>query len=180
MTDLSDSARRPEKAGTGKPLPEGWTVSTLQESDLDDVLAIEGASFSNPWTRDMFLRDLANSGVSYGYILRGPDGRAAAFCTIWVVVNEVHINNIAVDPAWRGQGLGQALLEYILHLWSKLGAERATLEVRRSNAAAITLYAKLGFNVAGIRRDYYTEPAEDALILWREREGGKPVRSEIV
>jgi [ribosomal protein S18]-alanine N-acetyltransferase len=173
MTESPNSARRPEGPGTGKALPEGWTVVTLQESDLDDVLAIESASFSNPWTREMFLHELANAGVSYGYVLRGPEGRAAAFCTIWVVVDEVHINNLAVDPAWRGHGLGQALLEFILRLWSDLGAERATLEVRRSNLAAISLYAKLGFNVAGIRRDYYTEPVEDALILWRERDGGQ-------
>jgi ribosomal-protein-alanine N-acetyltransferase len=178
MTDLSDSARRPERAGAGKPLPEGWTVATLQESNLDDVLAIEAASFSNPWTRDMFLRDLANAGVSYGYVLQGPNGEASAFCTIWVVVDEVHINNLAVDPARRGHGLGQALLEFILRLWSDLGAQRATLEVRRSNLAAINLYAKLGFTVAGIRRDYYTEPVEDALILWREGGGGQPVRTE--
>ena len=71
-----------------------------------------------------------------------------------------------MDPACRGRGLGQALLESILRLWSDRGAERATLEVRRSNLAAISLYAKLGFNVAGIRRDYYTEPVEDALIPW--------------
>lgn len=172
MTNLSDSAGAPE---TGKPLPEGWSVATLQESNLDDVLAIEAASFSNPWTRDMFLRELANAGVSYGYVLQGPNGQASAFCTIWVVVDEIHINNLAVDPAWRGQGLGQALLEFILRLWADRGAERATLEVRRSNETAIKLYAKLGFSVAGIRRDYYTDPAEDALILWRER-GGEQAR----
>ncbi len=176
MIDPSDSPNNPRPEGAGRPLPEGWTVATLQESDLDAVLAIEAASFSNPWTRDMFLREIANAGVSYGYVLRGPDGRAAAFCTIWVVVDEVHINNIAVDPAWRGHGLGQSLLEFVLRLWSDLGAERATLEVRRSNEAAIQLYVKLGFTVAGTRRDYYTQPVEDALILWREREGGKPLR----
>jgi len=180
MTDVSGTASGRENPRTGRPLPEGWTVVTLQESDLDDVLAIESASFSNPWTRDMFLRELANAGVSYGYVLRGPDGRASAFCTLWVVVDEVHINNLAVDPAWRGHGLGQALLEFILRLWSDLGAERATLEVRRSNEAAMSLYAKLGFTVAGIRRDYYTEPVEDALILWREREAAQPVRREDV
>jgi ribosomal-protein-alanine N-acetyltransferase len=178
MTDPSGSTTGREHAGAERPLPEGWTVVTLQESDLDDVLAIEAASFSNPWTRDMFLRELANAGVSYGYVLRGPDGRAAAFCTVWVIVDEVHINNLAVDPAWRGHGLGQALLEFILRLWSDLGAERATLEVRRSNETAISLYAKLGFTVAGIRREYYTEPVEDALILWRERSGAQPVRLE--
>lgn len=156
----------------------GWAVTTLTASDLDEVLAIESASFSNPWTREMFLRDLANAGVSYGYVLRGPDGRAAAFCTVWIVVDEVHINNLAVDPAWRGGGLGQALLEFVLQLWSDLGAERATLEVRRSNAAAINLYTKLGFTVAGVRSNYYTDPVEDALILWRER-GGSPRRQAV-
>ncbi len=176
MTDITRPGRTPDAAATGRPVPEGWTVTTLQESDLDEVLAIEAASFSKPWTRDMFLRELANTGVSYGYVLRGPNGRAAAFCTIWVVVDEVHINNLAVDPAWRGHGLGQALLEFILRLWSGLGAERATLEVRRSNEAAINLYAKLGFTVAGTRRDYYTEPIEDALILWRGRGGERPLR----
>ncbi len=120
MTDVTRPAQDTD-AAPGRPIPEGWTVSTLQESDLDDVLAVEAASFSNPWTRDMFLRELANAGVSYGYVLRGPDGRAAAFCTIWVVVDEVHINNLAVDPAWRGRGLGQSLLEFILRLWSDSG-----------------------------------------------------------
>lgn len=177
MTGLSGPAGGSEPSGPGRPLPEGWTVATLQESDLDDVLAIEAASFNNPWTRDMFLRELANSGVSYGYVLRRPDGRAAAFCTIWVVVDEVHINNIAVDPAWRGQGLGQALLEFVLRFWSKQGAERATLEVRRSNETAINLYVKLGFTVAGTRRAYYTEPVEDALVLWREGGGPRPPRA---
>jgi ribosomal-protein-alanine N-acetyltransferase len=150
-------------------LAGGWTVTTMTVADVEEVLAIETASFSNPWTRDMFLRDLANAGVSYGYVLRGAERRAAAFCTVWIVVDEVHINNLAVDPAWRRRGLGRALLEFVLKQWSDLGAARATLEVRRSNSAAIDLYTKLGFAVAGVRRNYYTEPVEDALILWRER-----------
>jgi ribosomal-protein-alanine N-acetyltransferase len=140
----------------------------MGEADLDEVLAIEGASFSNPWTRDMFRHELANAGVSYGYLLRGDDGRAAGFCTVWVIVDEVHINNVAIAPEFRGRGLGEALLEFVLRLWSGFGARRATLEVRRSNLTAINLYSKLGFTVAGVRRNYYTEPVEDALILWRE------------
>jgi ribosomal-protein-alanine N-acetyltransferase len=173
---MSDLTRPGYDAGTpaGSRLPEGWAIVTLQESQLDDVLEIEGASFSNPWTREMFLRDLANAGVAYGYVLNRPDGRGVAFCTVWVVLDEVHINNVAVHPDWRGRGFGRALLEYVLDLWEKLGAGRATLEVRRSNEVAINLYEKLGFTVAGTRRDYYTEPVEDALILWRERKVGGP------
>jgi ribosomal-protein-alanine N-acetyltransferase len=154
---------------------EGWTVTSLEEPDLDDVLAIEAASFSNPWTRDMFLQELGNVGVSHGYVLRTPDCRTVAFCTIWIVIDEIHINNLAVHPECRSRGAGQALLEFVLRLWSGLGAQRATLEVRRSNTAAINLYTKLGFTVAGTRREYYTQPVEDALILWRGGIGGAAV-----
>ena len=157
-----------------RPLPPGWAVRTLEEADLDEVLEIEQASFANPWTREMFRQDIRNVGVAYGYVLRAPDGRAAAFCTTWVVVDELHINNLAVHPDYRGRGLGRALLEFVLRLWSELGASHATLEVRRSNEVAINLYRSLGFTVAGTRRNYYTEPVEDALILWRERPDAGP------
>jgi len=149
-------------------LPPGWSVETLSETDLDEVLAIEEASFSNPWSRQMFLWELQNVGVSYAYVLRTPEWRVAAFCTIWVVLDEVHINNVAVRPECRGQGVGLALLRFILRLGGRLGARRATLEVRRSNDAALKLYERLGFRVAGARRNYYSNPVEDALILWRE------------
>jgi len=149
-------------------LPAGWTVETLGEDDLDEVLAIEAASFSNPWSRQMFLWELQNVGVSYAYVLRTPEWRVAAFCTVWVVLDEIHINNVAVRPECRGQGVGQALLRFVLRLGGTLGARRATLEVRRSNVAALKLYERLGFQVAGTRRNYYSNPVEDALILWRE------------
>ena len=143
-------------------------MDTLEECDLDEVLAIEEASFTNPWTRQMFLWELQNVGVSYGYVLRTPDWPVAAFCTVWVVLDEIHINNVAVRPECRGEGVGRALLEFVLRLGAGLGARRATLEVRRSNAAALKLYERLGFTVAGVRKNYYANPVEDALILWRE------------
>jgi ribosomal-protein-alanine N-acetyltransferase len=157
-----------EPTGVHDALPPGWTVDTLAEPDLDDVLAIEQASFTNPWTRQMFLWEFQNAGVSYGYVLRTPEWRVAAFCTVWIVLDEVHINNIAVRPECRGGGVGRALLEFVLRMGAGLGARRATLEVRRSNATAIKLYERLGFSVAGVRRNYYANPVEDALILWRD------------
>jgi ribosomal-protein-alanine N-acetyltransferase len=144
-------------------------VATLTEGDLDEVLTIERASFSNPWSRDMFLWELQNAGISYGYVLREPGGGVAAFCTVWIVQDELHINNVAVDPRHRGQGVGLALLRFVLRLAAGLGARRATLEVRRSNVAAQRLYERLGFRPAGVRRKYYSEPVEDALILWCDR-----------
>jgi [ribosomal protein S18]-alanine N-acetyltransferase len=84
------------------------------------------------------------------------------------VFDEVHINNLAVAPAHRGRGYGTELLRHALAEGRRLGARRATLEVRQSNLAAQRLYARLGFRVAGRRPAYYTHPVEDAFILWRD------------
>jgi [ribosomal protein S18]-alanine N-acetyltransferase len=159
----------PQPQWAAEVLPAGWRVETLDERDLDEVLAIERASFSNPWTRDMFVWELQNRDVSYGYVLRTSEGRVAAFCTVWIIQDELHINNVAVHPDQRGQGAGMAVLRFVLRLAAGLGARRATLEVRRSNAAARRLYERLGFRIVGVRRNYYSDPPEDALILWCDR-----------
>ena len=142
---------------------------------IDDVLAIEEASFTSPWTREMYLAELKNRGVSFCFLARGGDGRAVGFCSVWRVVDELHINNLAVLPAFRRGGIGSELLEYVLQHGAALGARRATLEVRQSNEAARLLYEHFGFAVAGVRQSYYTKPVEDALVLWRENLA-EPVR----
>ena len=94
--------------------------------------------------------------------------RVVGFCAFWLVLDEIHINNVAVRPPLRGVGIGSALLHRALAEAKELGARRATLEVRASNEAARRLYERLGFYVAATRRNYYTNPVEDALILWRD------------
>ena len=84
------------------------------------------------------------------------------------MLDELHINNLAVAPPYRRRGIGTGLLTHVLNEGAKLGAHRATLEVRRSNDVARHLYERLGFATAGVRRAYYTNPVEDALVLWRE------------
>jgi ribosomal-protein-alanine N-acetyltransferase len=137
-------------------------------SQIDEVLAIEEASFTNPWTRDMYQAELENRGVSYCYLAKDGDGRTVGFCSFWRVADELHINNLAVDPNSRRTGVATALLRQVLAEGARLGARRATLEVRRSNEAARLLYERFGFTVGGVRRAYYTKPTEDALVLWRE------------
>ena len=145
-----------------------WDIErTLADTDLDDIVAIEEASFSNPWTRDMYQRELQNPDVSFLYVLRAPGKGVVAFCSFWLVLDEVHVNNLAVRVDFRGRGLGTALLEHVLQAGASRGAERATLEVRRSNGAARRLYERLGFEVAATRPNYYVSPQEDALILWK-------------
>jgi [ribosomal protein S18]-alanine N-acetyltransferase len=136
--------------------------------EIDEILAIEEASFTNPWTRAMYLAELENREVSYCYLAKPPEGRAVGFCSFWRVLDELHINNIAVLPDYRRHGIATALLSRVLDEGMRLGARRATLEVRRSNEAARLLYERFGFTIAGVRQAYYTKPIEDALVLWRD------------
>ncbi len=146
-----------------------WIIEPLRsDSDLDDVLAIEAESFTNPWTRDMYIAELENQGVSYCYLARDAERQVVGFCSFWRVVDELHINNLAVLPLHRRAGVATALLRHVLREGARLGAVRATLEVRRSNDPARHLYERFGFSTAGTRRAYYTKPVEDAIVLWRE------------
>ena len=148
-----------------------WLIEPVKSpADIDAILGIEEASFTNPWTKAMYLAELENKGISYCYVAKagGPGGAIVGFCSFWRVLDELHINNLAVLPAFRRIGVGSVLLGYVLQQGAALGAKRATLEVRRSNDPARLMYERFGFSVAGVRKDYYSKPVEDALILWRE------------
>jgi len=145
-------------------------ITQLTSADqIPSVLEIETASFTSPWTREMYLAELENRNVSYCFLASFDNGPAIGFCSFWRVLDELHINNLAVLPDFRHRGVGAELLAFVLNEGARLGALRATLEVRRSNTPALMLYERYGFTVAAIRRDYYTNPQEDALILWKDQ-----------
>ena len=148
-------------------LPDFWIDPLEGESDLEGVLSVEAESFTNPWTREMYAWELQNRSVCHVYVVRTTECPVAGFCAFWLVFDEIHINNVAVRPQFRGRGIGTALMRHVLSEATRLGARRATLEVRSSNEDARRLYQRLGFYVAATRRNYYTNPVEDALILWR-------------
>lgn len=143
------------------------TIEALAgEADLQGVLEVEAASFTNPWTREMYAWELQNRSVCHIYVARMPGCLVAGFCAFWLVFDEIHINNVACRPEYRGHGLGTRLMQHVLAEATRLGATSATLEVRASNADARRFYERLGFSIEGLRRHYYTDPVEDALILW--------------
>jgi ribosomal-protein-alanine N-acetyltransferase len=152
-----------------------WSIEQLaNDEELDRVADIEAASFSNPWTRDMLARELQHANITRIYVLKLADRGIAAFCACWLIIDEAHINTLAVEHSMRRQGLATALLEHVLADLAAEGARRATLEVRRSNTAALRLYERLGFVVAAVRPNYYSLPEEDGLILWRYDLQGPP------
>ncbi|MGE0704781.1 MAG: ribosomal protein S18-alanine N-acetyltransferase [Vicinamibacterales bacterium] len=153
-----------------------WAIEPVTSvADISAILEVEEASFTNPWTREMYLAELQHPEVSFIYAARDRARQIVGFCAFWRVLDELHINNLAVSPSHRREGVASALLAAVLREGTRAGASRATLEVRRSNTAAIQLYKRFGFSVAGVRAGYYTHPDEDALILWRDSgPGGGP------
>ena len=132
--------------------------------DLPEVVAIERASFPNPWTGPLFLQEMQ---VRFSRILlatSGPEGAIAGYVCRWVVADEVHVLNVAVHPNARGRGLGGALMWEVLDEARDHAVRAVTLEVRRSNEAGRRLYESFGFEQVGERPNYYGR-GEDALIL---------------
>ena len=144
-----------------------YAISRLQRDEgLDDIVRLEAASFSSPWSREMLARELRNPDVARVYVLRNRDRALLAFCACWFIVDELHINTVAVQREMRRRGLATKLLRFAFSEAAAAGITRATLEVRRSNEAALKLYERLGFQVQAVRPNYYSHPVEDGLILW--------------
>jgi [ribosomal protein S18]-alanine N-acetyltransferase len=147
-------------------------VERLRDPSATDVIeaivGLETESFTNPWSRDTLVWELQNSDVTRVHVLRDGQDTIVAFCVCWVIFDELHINTLAVAPESRRRGYATTLLQAVMREAETEGAVKATLEVRASNAAALALYERLGFRISARRPGYYTNPQEDALILWRE------------
>jgi ribosomal-protein-alanine N-acetyltransferase len=146
-------------------------IEPMRAADLEAVLQIERASFRTPWSRQAFLHELERNRVAGLWVARGMragESRAAdvvGYLCLWAVADEVHVTNLAVHPAWRGEGIGRRLLGTLLAYHRGQGARRAFLEVRPGNAEARRLYKSLGFQEVGRRQGYYVDTGEDAILL---------------
>ena len=136
-------------------------------SDLDGVMAIEEVSFPTPWSRAMFIEDFPRD-FSDTIVAAETDDEVLGYAVCWTIAGESHLLNIAVHPARRGQGIGRALLSECIRHAARAGASLIYLEVRADNDAAQRLYRSMGFEFRGIRKGYYTDTGEDAVILDRE------------
>jgi len=135
----------------------------MTEQDLDEVMAIELEAFSLPWSRDSYLGELRNSFANY--LVCDYAGEVAGYAGIWVVFEEAHITNVAVAKAYRSQGIGLALMAEAEKIAREKKATRILLEVRPSNEVALNMYESLDYIQTGLRKGYYSDNGEDALIM---------------
>jgi [ribosomal protein S18]-alanine N-acetyltransferase len=134
--------------------------------DLAEVHAIEVCSFSNPWHKTTFLGEIQNRSIAYPYVaVSEPEHAIIGYIMFWLIEDEGQINNIAVHPDFRGKGIGEEIVRFALDKIRHLGGTFVTLEVRQSNAAAASLYQKMGFTLLGVREGYYQNPSEDARVM---------------
>ena len=142
-------------------------IREMVEEDIDEVLAIEKKSFSTPWTKEAFVMEITKNTLAK-YIVAEREGKIVGYGGIWLIVDEGHVTNIAVDPDFRGYGIGNYLVEGLIDICKKRDILAMTLEVRVSNNVARNLYNKYGFIDNGIRPKYYSDTGEDAIIMWKE------------
>ena len=143
-------------------------IRRMQKTDLDGVIKIEEKAYGeHHWSKDSFMNELSNDLARY-YSALNSDGKLLGYAGCWQILEEVHITNIAVSPEYRRQKIGERLLRQIIDDCYKNKAKYITLEVRVSNNPAISLYEKYGFKSLGVRKGYYQNNNEDALIMWTE------------
>lgn len=143
------------------------------KEDLDQVLAIEQASFTMPWSRNLFLSEFRNAPVSLMLVARSsPEPRAIiGYIVCWIVADELHILDLATEPSLRRKGIARQLVLAALRHGCERNVRRAFLEVRTSNEAALDLYGGLGFARSIVRKGYYDLPVEDAVVMELEQDG---------
>lgn len=142
-------------------------VRPMCEGDIHEIMKIEVESFSVPWSHQAFTSELKDNDYAHYFCLE-LNGQIIGYMGLWFIFEEGHVTNIAIAPDYRGQGWGEHLLRCVMGRLSAEGMERMTLEVRKSNHNAQKLYQRLGFVEAGIRKGYYSDTGEDAVIMWVE------------
>ena len=136
---------------------------------IDDVKAvhkIELATFPTPWTLDSFYYEMTENQFAHYLVAEDENGEIIGFCGIWLVIDAAQITNVAVVQSVRGQGIGETLMREAMRVAEEANMDVMSLEVRVTNTVAQNLYRKLGFQDGGLRKGYYTDNQEDALVMW--------------
>ena len=153
-------------------------IDDMTLDDIDAVQEVERSSFPVPWPANAFRHELTQNKNAH-YVVAKEGDHIVGYAGLWLSLDEAHITTFAVLPDYRRRKIGERMLVDLFARAEKLGAEWLTLEVRASNLPAQKLYEKYGFRPAGIRRRYYSDNNEDAIIMWTERLRDRSVRDRI-
>ena len=140
-------------------------IHKMTADDIDGVLQIEQESFSSPWSRWIFESELSKGDRSH-FLVAKSEGEILGYIGFWMIFDEAHIVNVAVRADLRRSGIGTLLLASALIMADRIGAKKATLEVRVTNTPAQSLYQKFGFEMISIRKNFYSDTNEDAYVMW--------------
>src|SRR5881628_2233546 len=144
----------------------------MSPEDIPGVLEIESVSFPTPWSESAFRYELQENPYASLFVAKTRENsRVFAFACVWIVDQEMKINNIAVRPEYRARGVGGRFLKFLMDYAASQGCREVALEVRPSNEVALHLYRNSGFAPIGRRKQYYSDTHEDAIVMWRRIEG---------
>ncbi|WP_455539642.1 ribosomal protein S18-alanine N-acetyltransferase [Terrisporobacter sp.] len=141
-------------------------IRHMTKDDVDAVYKVEEDCFVDPWSKDSIRKELKNDLARY--LVAEIDNKIVGYVGVWFVVDEGHITNVAVHSDYRGKKIGDKLVSEMVELCKENNLVAMTLEVRTSNSVAQNLYRKYGFKMAGIRKEYYSDNKEDAIIMWNQ------------
>lgn len=144
----------------------------IRKADEDDILRIaelEELCFPMPWSVNSIANEIINNEKALYIVgeIEGKDKKVVSYMGVWQILDEGHITNVCVDPVYRRNHIAYDMMETMIEVTSKMGINKWTLEVRKSNYQAISLYTKLGFKEVGVRKGYYEDNKEDAVIMWK-------------
>lgn len=139
----------------------------MQTSDIDAVYEVETSAFSSPWTKENFRSEMKNKLARY-VVAEDESGKIIGYIGCWYIIDEAHITNVAVHRDYQGKKVGGGLMEAFINMCERDKMYSITLEVRPSNIVAQNLYKEYGFLPGGVRKEYYSDNKEDALIMWKQ------------
>jgi [ribosomal protein S18]-alanine N-acetyltransferase len=144
-------------------------IRRMTVADVVPVHAIEEVTFAMPWSLDSFQKEMVQNVCARYLVAEEADGTIIAYGGAWIILDEAHVTNVAVEKSRRGQGIGRMLMRALMQYSANLGAQYLTLEVRRGNTIAKNLYQSLGFVELAVRKHYYEDNGEDALLMVCDR-----------
>jgi ribosomal-protein-alanine N-acetyltransferase len=145
---------------------DGFSIRPADENDVKPITDMDKICFDLPWSETSFFEEITGNSIAK-YIVAEIAGKIVGYAGIWIILDEGHITNVAVHPQFRRQGIAKALVSALIEISEAAGVKVYTLEVRASNKSAVSLYKYFNFEECGIRKEYYEDNNEDAIIMWK-------------